>query len=242
MPYCHHDKIRIHYQVFGLGQPLVLQHGTAGCIAFWQNMDYIASLAKRFQVIAIDARGHGKSDKPHSVEDYSLKHRVDDVIAVVDDLNIPKFHYFGYSMGAWIGFGLANDYNDKLLTLALGGGSTEAENMELLRWMARDEFKTVLANNSLPKSFKQALTNNDWLAIEAACADRPDIGYVEKKLTMPCFLFCGTNDPRIACNRALALQIDNVTLLELENLDHLHAITANDVILNNYFLWLDAQN
>ena len=59
------------------------------------------------QLILLDARGHGASDKPHDPAAYDLRLRVGDVTAVLDDLEIRRADYFGYSMGGWIGFGLA---------------------------------------------------------------------------------------------------------------------------------------
>ena len=60
------DGVAIHYQVQGRGDPVVLLHGITGTAASnWGAAGIIDRLAEEFQVIAVDQRGHGKSDKPH---------------------------------------------------------------------------------------------------------------------------------------------------------------------------------
>jgi len=57
-----------------------------------------------YQLILIDARGHGASDKPHDPEAYRTETMVADVVSVLNDLNIEKAHFLGYSMGGQIGW------------------------------------------------------------------------------------------------------------------------------------------
>jgi pimeloyl-ACP methyl ester carboxylesterase len=76
-----------------------------------------------YQLILIDARGHGESDKPHQPEAYDHRLLVDNVIAVLDDLPVSQTDYLGYSMGGMIGFGLAKYYPNRLKSLIAGGVS-----------------------------------------------------------------------------------------------------------------------
>ena len=69
----------------------------------------------------MDARGHGASDKPHDPEAYDPRLRVADIVGVLDDLNVSKTHYFGYSMGGGIGFALAKYASERLHSLIIGG-------------------------------------------------------------------------------------------------------------------------
>lgn len=122
MPYAENQGVRIHYRVEGAGPPLLLQHGFAGSLEAWREFGYVAALRHDYQCILLDARGHGSSDKPHNPSAYDLPSRVGDIVAVLDALRLPKAHFFGYSMGGWIGFGLAwsSPVGGKLLACGSG--------------------------------------------------------------------------------------------------------------------------
>jgi pimeloyl-ACP methyl ester carboxylesterase len=64
MPTTINDGLRIHYEVVGSGEPLLLYHGLTGSGERWRDTGYIAGLAEAYRLILIDARGHGQSDKP----------------------------------------------------------------------------------------------------------------------------------------------------------------------------------
>lgn len=115
------DGVKIHYIVQGEGEPVLLIHGFTGSIqGQWGAPGIIDRLAKSFQVIALDNRGHGKSDKPHEPEQYG-QHMVEDAVRLLDHLGIEKAHVVGYSMGGFITSRLLADYPDRLLSATLGG-------------------------------------------------------------------------------------------------------------------------
>src|SRR5690349_5576708 len=107
MPYVNNKGVRIHYEVEGEGPPLVLQHGSAGSLGDWRELGYVEALKQANRLILIDARGHGESDKPHDVAAYDIALRASDVVAVLNELGVREASYMGYSLGGWIGFGLA---------------------------------------------------------------------------------------------------------------------------------------
>jgi pimeloyl-ACP methyl ester carboxylesterase len=107
MAYADNRGVRIHYRVEGSGPPLVLQHGFTSSIEDWYEAGYVDALERDYRLILVDARGHGDSDKPQDAEAYPLEKRVGDVVAVLDALKIEKAHFWGYSAGGWIGFGMA---------------------------------------------------------------------------------------------------------------------------------------
>jgi pimeloyl-ACP methyl ester carboxylesterase len=123
MPYVHNAGVRIHYQVEGEGPALVLQHGFSESVVDWYESGYAEALRPDYRLIIIDARGHGASDKPHDPDAYLLNRRVSDVIAVLDALEIAKASYWGYSMGGWIGFGIAKYAKERIRALVIGGNS-----------------------------------------------------------------------------------------------------------------------
>ena len=96
MPYVDSSGVSIHYHVEGDGPPLVLQHGLTNSLLNWYAYGFVEELAKDYRLIMVDARGHGRSGKPHDPKDYNLKLRVNDILAVMDDLGVDKAHYMGY--------------------------------------------------------------------------------------------------------------------------------------------------
>jgi pimeloyl-ACP methyl ester carboxylesterase len=104
MPYANNQGIRIHYRVEGVGAPLVLQHGYSDSVESWYELGYVAALQPTYQLILIDARGHGASDKPHDPAAYEMQHNVADILAVLDTCKVPTVHFFGYSMGGQRGW------------------------------------------------------------------------------------------------------------------------------------------
>ena len=72
MPYADSNGVRIYYEVEGKpdGPPLVVQHGLTGYLESWRERGYADVLGADYRLILIDARGHGRSDKPHEPEAY----------------------------------------------------------------------------------------------------------------------------------------------------------------------------
>ena len=62
-----------------------------------------------------------------------LNRRVADVVAVLDALDIAKALFWGYSMGGWIGFGIAKYAAERVHALVIGGQHPYARTMGSLR-------------------------------------------------------------------------------------------------------------
>ncbi len=99
MSYATNEGVRVHYEIVGKGEPLVLQYGYSQDSGEWREFGYVAPFSERYRVVLVDMRGHGRSDKPHDGEAYALKNLVGDVVAVLADAGIQRAHYWGYSMG-----------------------------------------------------------------------------------------------------------------------------------------------
>ena len=130
MPYVDNSGVKIHYHVEGDGPPLVLQHGLTSSLQNWYAYGFVEELQKDYRLILVDARGHGRSDKPHDPKDYDLKLRVSDILAVMDDLGVEKAHYMGYSMGGRIGFGLVMHALDRFHSFIVGGMGADTANTD----------------------------------------------------------------------------------------------------------------
>ena len=122
------NGVKIRYIIEGQGEPVLLIHGfTVDVEKNWGTPGILKSLAKDYQVIALDNRGHGKSGKPHSQEQYGTE-MVEDAIRLLDHLKINKAHVVGYSMGAAITLKLLVTRPERLLSATLGGSGGIREN------------------------------------------------------------------------------------------------------------------
>ncbi len=77
----------------------------------------VAALADRWRIVRYDLPGHGGAPVPPGP--YSMAGLAADVIAVLDDLGIERFHYAGVSLGGAIGQWLAIHHPERLLSLAV---------------------------------------------------------------------------------------------------------------------------
>jgi pimeloyl-ACP methyl ester carboxylesterase len=82
---------------------VVLIHGyTANAEGKWLKSNIAPTLAKNHRVMAIDARGHGKSDKPHDPAKYGPR-MATDIMELLDHLKITKAHIHGRIISASYG-------------------------------------------------------------------------------------------------------------------------------------------
>ncbi len=118
---CDADGVKLYFSTMGQGEPVVLIHGfCANRQVQWILPGIMDQLAKTHHVIAHDNRGHGRSDKPHEVNQYGVE-MVKDVIRLMDHLKLPKAHVVGYSMGGFITMKLLAEHPDRLLSATVGG-------------------------------------------------------------------------------------------------------------------------
>jgi pimeloyl-ACP methyl ester carboxylesterase len=113
------DGVKIHYLDKGQGEPIILIHGFgANLDVNWAGMSN--SLATEFRVVAIDNRGHGRSEKPHDSDKYGIN-MVKDIVRLMDHLEIKKAHIVGYSMGALITAKFLTEHPDRVISAVIGG-------------------------------------------------------------------------------------------------------------------------
>ena len=123
MSYFENDGCQLHYEDFGHGMPVVLVHGLGSSTRDWEYQ--IPALAAHYRVVALDVRGHGRSDKPR--ERYSIATFADDVAALIEHLGLIDVHLVGISMGGMIGFQLAVDRPELLRSLTIVNSGPEVK-------------------------------------------------------------------------------------------------------------------
>src|SRR3954469_12520133 len=117
------NGVKIRYVTEGTGEPVVLIHGWMGDSSTW-GRDRSGNTQLKgedgFRAIALDCRGHGKSDKPHDPKEYGPEMAAD-VVRLLDHLKVEKAHLIGYSSGAFIAGRVAATHPGRVLSVVYGG-------------------------------------------------------------------------------------------------------------------------
>ena len=215
----------------------------------WAACGYLPALTPFYRVILLDARGHGASDKPHDEAAYALERRVADVTCVLDALGVEKAHFWGYSMGGYIGFGMAQHAPHRLKTLIAGGAHPYARDQSAHRQILRagiegggDAFVAafVKAMGPIPNSYADSLRAADLLAWLAAAIDRVDVGHVLSAMTMRCYVYCGSADPLFAQAKLASEQLAGCNFVALPGCSHVEAFAQSDSVLPGVLAFLGA--
>lgn len=239
MPHADHRGVRIHYQVEGEGPPLVLQHGFTHSLRRWYLHGYVEALREDYQLILVDARGHGSSDKPHDPSAYTLATRAGDVVAVLDDLNLSAASFWGYSMGGRLGFGLAKYAPERITALVIGGqhpyelripASSRLDGTDPEAFLAalRGRLNVTAA---MPPAIREELLANDFQALAAAQQDEPSQEGILPGMVMPCLLYASDADPCYSGTQKCAQLIPSATFFTLPGLDHIAAFREAGLVL-----------
>lgn len=206
------NGVRIRFVEQGQGPAIVLMHGYTGTLDrhFIAN-GVFANLAKDYRVIAIDLRGHGKSDKPHDANAYG-ETMAGDVVRLLDHLKIPRAHVLGYSLGAMIAGRLAAMHPARLIGVAYVASLPLLESATYMDTFAQEAVKEL--ESDLP--FKSLV-----VALQAPGAKPPSDDEIRKTVA-----------PLVAANdvRALAALWRGYKTLSVSN-QQLAAVQVPSIVL-----------
>jgi pimeloyl-ACP methyl ester carboxylesterase len=227
------DGTEIVYDTWGGGRPgvpIVLHHGfAASAEANWTGPGVTGKLlALGRPIVALDARGHGRSDKPHDPAAYAGGAMVGDVRTLIDHLGIASIDLVGYSMGAHVSLGVATEEN-RLRSVVLGGigGATVTgapfDRSEVADGLVAEDPRTI--TDVRARGFRRFAdsTNADRHALAAVMrADRlPPTGL--DRITVPCLVVVGREDDLAADVQGLVDAVPRATLVTVPG-DHLGAV------------------
>jgi pimeloyl-ACP methyl ester carboxylesterase len=119
------NGVKIRYVTEGAGEAVVLIHGWMADSGMWGrdpsgNTRLNTKNTDGFRLIALDCRGHGKSDKPHDPAAYGPEMAAD-VVRLLDHIKIEKAHLIGYSSGAFIAGWVAANHPGRVLSVVYAG-------------------------------------------------------------------------------------------------------------------------
>ena len=117
------DDVRIHYKVWGKGEPILLLHGA---MEYWREWErQIPALAKEYKVIAVDTRGHGESTFTDRELSYDLF--ATDMLTLLDKLHLDSITVVGFGDGGIIGMVMAMKQPDRIHRLVAIGSNISAD-------------------------------------------------------------------------------------------------------------------
>jgi len=115
MPYAQVNGVKLYYELHGKGETVVFLNGILANTLSW--MYQLPFFSKQFQVLLLDFRGQGKSEKPHA--SYPMDIHADDLKALLDYLKVKKVNLVGISFGAEVALIFATKYPKMLKSLVV---------------------------------------------------------------------------------------------------------------------------
>ena len=194
--YVSFDSTKIYYEVKGSGAPVILVHGFMNSGEAWKRTElYNLLQTKGFQVITLDMRGNGKSDKPHISTAYANDAEAKDIICLANLLLLRSYDLVGYSRGSIIAARLL--VMDKRIGKAvIGGMGTDFTNPE---WPRRKMFYNALMGEPVKelegviKYIKEAKL--DQMALALMQKEQPSTSARElKAIEQPVLVIIGESD------------------------------------------------
>jgi len=204
--YANVNGIKIYYEEYGQGEPLLLLHGNSCSISLFEKQ--IPELAKRFHVIAVDTRGQGKSGEDGKRYTYDLF--ADDMNALLDHLKLDSVNILGWSDGGNTGLIMAMKYPSKVKRLVTMGANVFIDKTVVTNSTYKEVKKMKKEFDGDTSSFaKNRLRLIDLLVTE------PNHSFEElKTIKCPVFVIAGEKDIiKEGHTKGIAANITNSKLL-----------------------------
>jgi pimeloyl-ACP methyl ester carboxylesterase len=227
------NGIKIWYAVYGNGLPIIMLHGGLANSNYWGNQ--VPVLAKQYQVIVMDSRGHGRSTRNSKPFGYDLM--ATDVLALMDYLGIKRAAIVGWSDGAIIGLDIAIHHPERLTKLFAYGANSDINGVKdssksptfssyaLVR--AKEEYRKL---SPTPNNYEGFLSE-----IQKMWQTQPN--YTKQELNsikVPTWIVDGDHDEGIKRENTelMADNIPNAGLLIQPNVSHF-AFLQDPTLFNN---------
>ena len=158
MPKIELNNINFYYEIYGEGEPLLLLHGLGSSSRDWEfQADFFS---RKFRVITVDLRGHGKSEKPPGP--FSIPLFAEDTSRLLQELNSSPAHILGISLGGMVAFQMAISFPEVVKSLIIVNSTPELvpktlkdrfgiwQRLLIVRFMGMRKMGVVLGNRFLP--------------------------------------------------------------------------------------------
>ncbi|HYD59448.1 MAG TPA: alpha/beta hydrolase [Noviherbaspirillum sp.] len=236
MPWADNKGMRIWYEARGEGEPLVLLHGFTSSSAHWKVYGYASALERSHRVVLIDLRGHGKSAKPHERDAYALEHRLADIDAVLNELDIDAAHFCGFSMGGWLSYAMAARSPSMVKSLIIGGAHPYEESFAAFAGIDGSDPDAFIAalesflGEVISPAMRRMMLLNDLRALCAAATDRASLEPALEGMRVPMMMFVGDLDQRLAAVQEAAQKMD-ARLVIVPGIAHAGTLGASEMLI-----------
>jgi pimeloyl-ACP methyl ester carboxylesterase len=238
---------RMHYERSGAGFPVLFIHAGIADSRMWEPQ--AVALAERFDMIRPDLRGFGNSELPPVP--YS---GVDDMIALLDDLDVDRAHVVGCSMGGTLAIDLALEHPERVKRLVLVAAGISGSNLgtadaalftdieaaekandmaavnkaEVRLWVdgpRRPEGSAPAAMRDLVLDMNGRSLNTDWSSAKSQQIDPPAINRL-KDIAAPTLVIVGDQDlPHASANAdVMVSKIHGAQRVEIRDAAHLPSL------------------
>lgn len=172
MPFFERDDVRIHYETYGQGHPLVVfaPGGMRSAIDFWERapFDPRREFADDFRIIALDQRNAGSSTAPITAHDGWHSYTADHV-ALLDHLQVERCHVLGGCIGGSFSLGLMQAAPKRVAAavlqqpIGLGGGNRPVFHGLFDDWAANLRPTHPEVSDATWATFRHAMYGGDFV-------------------------------------------------------------------------------
>lgn len=159
MPFAQAQGARLYFEETGTGHPIVFVHEFGADHREWEEQ--VRFFAREYRCITFAARGYPPSDVPADPALYGQDFAVADILAVLDDLALPRAHIVGLSMGAFATLLFGIRHPDRATALVVAGVGTGSNLAELENFRAAQQDRAA------------ALRAHGWPALAEEAAHSP---------------------------------------------------------------------
>lgn len=225
------DGVKIYYEVAGNGPVLLLTHGFSSSSHMWAGQR--EAFSRYFKFVTWDMRGHGRSDYPSDQAQYTQSATVDDMAAILDEVEAKEAIVGGLSLGGFMSLAFRLKYPNRvraLLIIDTGPGFKSDEAREGWNTYARrtaDLFETE-GLNRLSESSVEARTAPHRDASGVARAARGMLTQQDSRvisslpeINVPSLVVVGANDkPFLAASDYMASKIPGAQKVVIPDAGH----------------------
>jgi pimeloyl-ACP methyl ester carboxylesterase len=191
----------------------------------WAKAGWLAAFGNR-PVYALDALGHGRSDRPSDRAEYSMENRAATVLKLANAERIDRFVFFGFSMGGRVGFDLTASSPSRVERLIVGGmhglePAIDRRNLERRIAVLRSDKWRMIERAVGARAGDGRNNHQDALALSTEAV--LDWRGAESRLPgfdLPVLLYCGQQDTILEYAKSTADLLPNCTLTELPGTGH----------------------